>query len=55
MTELKTKKIKKILRKSKITREQLRIWRRLNVRRKEYNICQDCFDKMIQMLEEDLK
>jgi hypothetical protein len=49
---VKTKKIKKILRESKFTKQQLSIWRKLNIERLNRHICSDCFDKMIEMLEE---
>lgn len=49
------KKIKEIIRKSRITKDQLRIWKKLNREQHNRGICESCFRKFIEMLEEDLK
>jgi hypothetical protein len=46
------KKIKQILRESKYTKKQLMVWRIINKKRNEYGICESCFRKTIEMLEE---
>jgi len=46
------KKIKKILRESKFTKQQLSIWRKINGERNNRLICESCFRKVIEMLEE---
>jgi hypothetical protein len=49
---VKTKKIKKILRESKFSKQQLSTWRRLNRERNNRGICERCFSEVIKMLEE---
>lgn len=46
------KKIKKILRESKYTKKQLSTWKLLNQKRNEKGICESCFRKVIEILEE---
>lgn len=47
------KKIKQILRESKYTKAQLKIWRILNKEKNERGICEGCFRKTIELLEEN--
>lgn len=49
------KKIKQILRESNYTKAQLKIWRILNKERRDRGICEDCFRRTIELLEENRK
>lgn len=47
------KNIKKIIRESKITPGQLKLWKKINKLRNDYGICERCFRRTIQILEEE--